>query len=123
MAELEAQPTLFEKALTSPRLVYFLWMLTLATIIITFVLTYFKARSGPSTVALHYNVIIGVDLLGRKRDLYLVPAAAAGVAIINYLIYRYGIPKEDFLGILVALISWLVALVMCTAMIFLFFVN
>jgi hypothetical protein len=39
------------------------------------------------------------------------------------LIYRYGIPKEDFLGILVALISWLVAMVMCAAMIFLFFVN
>lgn len=74
-------------------------------------------------MALHYNVIIGVDLLGRKRDLYLVPAAAAGIAVINYLIYRYGIPKEDFLGILVALISWLVAMVMCAAMIFLFFVN
>lgn len=123
MADLEAKTSFFEKALTSSRLVSFLGIATVFTIIITFILAYLKAGSGLSTVALHYNVIIGVDLLGRPRDLYLIPLSACGVALANYLVYRFAIPKGDFLAILTAMVSWVVALVLCAAVAFLFFVN
>jgi hypothetical protein len=123
MADLEAQRSFFQKVLTSSGLASFLWILTVVTVIITFILTYFKARASLSTVALHYNVIIGVDMLGRSRDLYLIPVAASGVALLNYLVYRFAIPKGDFLGVLTALISWVAALILCAALVFLFFVN
>jgi len=123
MADLEAQSSFFEKVLTSPGLVSFLWASTIATLIITFILAYFKARAGLSTVALHYNVIIGVDLLGRSRDLYLIPLTGCGVTLLNYLVYRFAVPKGDFLGVLTALVSLLAALILCAALVFLFFVN
>lgn len=123
MADLDVEPSFSEKLLTSVSLVSFLWALTIITLIITLILSYFKARSGLSTVALHYNVIIGVDLLGRSRDLYLIPLSGGCVAILNYLVYRFAIPKGDFLGVITALVSWLVALVLCAAIMFLFFVN
>ena len=123
MTDLEAKSPFLEKALTSPALSSFLWALTIVTIIITFILAYFKARAGLSTVALHYNVIIGVDLLGRSRDLYLLPLTGCGITLLNYLVFRFAIPKGDFLGVLTAMVSWLAALILCAALIFLFFVN
>lgn len=123
MADLDVKPSIYEKALTSSGLVSFLWAATIVTIIITFIITYFKAKSGLSTVALHYNVIIGVDMLGKSRELYFIPLSAVGVAVINYLVYRYAIPKGDFLGTLTALSSWLVSLTLCAALLFLFSVN
>jgi hypothetical protein len=123
MADLETQRSFLERQLTNPGLVSFLWALTIFTIIITFILAYFKARSGLSTVALHYNVIIGVDLLGSGRDLYLIPLAGSGITLLNYLIYRFAIPKGDFLGVLTALVSWVAALILSAALVFLFSVN
>ncbi len=123
MADLEAKPSIYQKILASSGLVSFLWAATIVTIIITFIITYFKARSGLSTVALHYNVIIGVDMLGKSWELFFIPLSSTGIGIINYLVYRFAIPKGDFLGTLTALSSWLVALILCTALLFLFSVN
>jgi hypothetical protein len=46
--------------------VLFLWLGTVVTIIITFLAVYLKIKSAPQVVALHYNIIVGVDVLGSR---------------------------------------------------------
>ncbi len=123
MTNSSSHPTIYHKALASSGLVSFLWAATIVTLIISFIVAYFKAQEGLTTVALHYNVIIGVDLLGKSKDLYLIPLSGVGVTLINYLVFRFAIPKGDFMGVLAALVSWLVALTLCAALLFLYFVN
>ncbi len=101
----------------------FLWLGTFALIIITFLLAFYKISSAPSSVALHYNVLVGVDLLGDKTRLYLVPTIAGIIAGINLLIALLLLRGNKFLRIVLAASSLLSAVVALWALLLLFKVN
>lgn len=102
----------------------FLWLASLVVTIITFIVTYYKARNaGGSPLALHYNVIIGVDVLGSSRNLYIVPLAGLIIFAINFVLYRY-VPKDaNLVGFLTAFTTLACCLILLLSMLFLFRVN
>ncbi len=102
---------------------FFLWGGTIIVIIITFILAYYKVRSGPSSVALHYNVIVGVDVLGNKSRLYIIPFTGLIVAIINASVLRLLSLHDKFLEIILAAGSLLANFILLGALLLLFRVN
>ena len=101
----------------------FLWGTTAVLVIITFLIAHYKIKSVSSTVALHYNVIVGVDLLGKSSDFYKIPLAALVIGIINFLVYRFATNRQDFIALLTALVSALASLILFASLLFLSFVN
>ena len=102
----------------------FMWLASLGVTIITFIVTYYKAKTaGQSPVALHYNVIIGVDVLGPGRNLFIVPVAALVIFAINFTLYK-AVPKDaNLIGFLTAFTTLAASLILLVAMLFLLRVN
>lgn len=100
-----------------------LWGGTIVLLIITLILAYYKVSGGPSPVALHYNVIVGVDALGDRNRLYFVPLAGFIIAAINAVVSRLLPLRDGFLQIILASGSLLTNLVLLIAMLLLFRVN
>ena len=110
--------------LSQPRTaLLFLWSATVLVIIITFLAAYLKIRSAPQTLALHYNIIIGVDVLGSRTKLYQVPLTSVVIAFINLLLSRLLRLKQNFLPLLLAAVSLTCALVILAGLLFLYQVN
>lgn len=105
------------------RLILFLNILTGFVIILTFLATYFKIRSSEGTLALHYNVIIGVDSLGNKYGLLQLPGIALGIATVNWLLSRFIQTRDQFLSLLAVFVSFVAALFLFFSVLFLYFVN
>ncbi len=103
--------------------ILFLWVSTLVVIIITFLAAYLKIRSAPQTLALHYNVIVGVDVLGSRTKLYQVPLTSLVIAFVNFALVRLMRAQQPFLPLLLAAISLTCALVVLAGMLFLYQVN
>ncbi len=103
--------------------ILFLWGLTGIFIIIAFLIAHYKIKSAPATVALHYNVIGGVDLLGKKTDYYKIPLAGLVIGGINFAAYRFATNRRDFAAFLCALVSALAGLILLSALLFLSSVN
>jgi hypothetical protein len=101
----------------------FLWIATIVVIIITFLAAYLKIRFAPQTLALHYNVIVGVDVLGSRTKLYQVPLTALVIAFVNFLLVRLLRSQQPFLPLLLAAISLTCALIVLAGMLFLYQVN
>lgn len=68
--------------------VLFLWITALGINSITFLYIFFKIRPENSTFALHYNVLIGVDSLGKATNLYFIPVIAFLILAVNFTIFR-----------------------------------
>lgn len=102
---------------------HFLWGGTVVLVIITLILAYYKVHGGPSPVALHYNVIVGVDILGDRNRLYFIPLAGLIIAVINAVVVRLLPFRDGFLEIVLASGSLLSNLVLLVAMLLLFRVN
>lgn len=100
-----------------------LWAATIVVIIIAFLAVYNKLRSAPELLALHYNVIIGVDVLGSRAKLYQIPSTALVIAVINFFTLKLLRVQQQFLPILLASISLLCAIVALAAVLFLYSVN
>lgn len=100
-----------------------LWSATAIVIIITFLAVYYKVRSSPQTLALHYNVIVGVDVLGSRAKLYQIPLTAAVIAVINIALVRLLRLRQQFLPVMLAAISLTCAVIMLAAVLFLYQVN
>ncbi len=113
----------WQKIRPGTRVILFLWMLTAIFISITFLVARYKVKSAPATVALHYNVIVGVDLLGKKTDFYKIPLAALLIAVINFIIFRFATNRRDFAALLAALVSLIASLILLGALSFLSSVN
>jgi hypothetical protein len=69
--------------------VWFLWALSLIFNIITLLLVYFKVGSSGKILALHYNVVTGVDWYGSSKYLYQIPAGAFFITALNFIFYRF----------------------------------
>jgi len=100
-----------------------LWTATAVIIIITFFAAYLKVRTAPQTLALHYNVIVGVDLLGNRKQLYTVPLTAVAIAAVNVLFLRLSRLRQPFLSVLLAAASCACAIILLAATLFLYNVN
>ena len=68
--------------------IWFLWAVCLIFNIITFLFIYFKIHPGNKILALHYNVLAGVEWYGKGISLYLLPAAALGISLANFTLFR-----------------------------------
>ena len=64
--------TWFEKLKAYFSEIWFLWTLCLVLNIITFLFIFFKIHPGDKTLALHYNVLIGVQWYGKGKNLYFL---------------------------------------------------
>ncbi len=104
------------------RSVLFLYVLAVTVNIVSLLLIRYKIRAGGGTLALHYNVLAGVDLYGRGYRLYTIPAVGLLVVAINAAFVRVT-RTTGFLGWLTATVSVGVALTALAAVLFLARVN
>ena len=100
-----------------------LWLVCLLLNIITFLFIYFKIRPGIKPLALHYNVLIGVEWYGTGRNLYFIPAIGLAIILINFILYRAFKKTPDFLSGLTVLVSLFVQIILLAAVMFLAKVN
>lgn len=101
----------------------FLWFLSLFINIITFLLLYFKIKPGNRQLALHYNVLVGVEWYGEGKNLYLIPAAGFAILVINFILYRALKSNKEFFAPLVIFATACVQIILLCAAVFLISIN
>ena len=99
--------------------VLFLWVGTLVSIILSLLLIHYKIRPGSESLPLHYNVLVGVDLLGPGSSLYRIPAIGVVVVVINFLLSKFVKSPSNLLSYLAAFVSFVVGLVLLFGVLFL----
>jgi hypothetical protein len=103
--------------------VWWLWGSAFSVFIITLLFTLFKINGSPDVVALHYNVIIGVDRLGSKWQLLVLPGVGAFMLVINFVLAWAVRSTGRFVPFLAALASVVGNLLLLLAILFLLRVN
>lgn len=68
--------------------VWFLWALCLIFNIITLLLIIYKIEPSGKTLALHYNVVFGIDWYGEGNNLYQIPIAAFLITLLNFIFFK-----------------------------------
>jgi len=63
--------------------------------LINFGLLFFFVRQLNNLVILHYNVYLGVDLMGDSKQIYLIPLVGFLFAVINLLLAIYFFSKKE----------------------------
>jgi len=99
--------------------IWFLWIICLVLNSITFLFIHFKVRPSGRTVALHYNVLVGVQWYGPGANLYLIPAVGLAICIVNYTLYKALKSNDNFLSYLTVFISVCVQSILLLAVLFL----
>ena len=115
--------TLAEKIRTYLTNIWFLWALCLIFNIITFLIILLKIHPGNRTLALHYNVLIGVEWYGRGKNLYFIPAIGLLLSGANFMLYRSLKNNENFLAMLTVFVSLFAEIILLAAALFLATVN
>lgn len=106
------------------RTILFLWLASVIATIVTFLIIFFKINPNPdSTYALHYTVLVGVDLLGKGTDFYKIPAVGGSITIVNYVLYRALRSPRNILSFFLGLSSLFVTVILLVATLFLLKVN
>jgi hypothetical protein len=95
--------------------VWFLWALSLIFNIITLLLITYQIHPQNKTLALHYNVISGVDWYGNGINLYQIPAAGFLITILNFVFYVSVKKSRTFYAPLAASTSLVVQLILLFA--------
>lgn len=99
------------------------WGIAIVLFIITLIAVYFKMRGAPDSVALRYNVIIGVNEIGNKYELLKIPLTGLLIGGVNYALTRLQKFDQSLLPFLAALVAALVNAFLLIAVLFLFRVN
>ncbi len=99
------------------------WIVALVLFIITLVAVYFKMRGAPDSVALRYNVIVGVNEIGNKYELLKIPLTGLLIGGVNFALTRLQKFDRNLLPFLAALVSVLINVFLFIAVLFLFRVN
>lgn len=99
------------------------WIIALVLFIVTLLAMFFKMRGAPDTIAIRYNVIIGVNQIGSKYELIKIPLTGLIVAAVNFSLVRFQKFDKDFLPFLAAFVSAVVNGFLLIAMLFLFRVS
>lgn len=103
--------------------IWFLWGICLILNIITFLFIYFKIHPGSKTLALHYNVLVGVEWYGAGKNLYFIPVAGLAILLVNFILFKALKGTKNFWDVLCVLVSLGVELVLFASAIFLVKVN
>ncbi len=101
----------------------FLWAASALVTIITFLLIQYKIKPGNQAVALHYNVLVGVDLYGKGVSLYNIPIVGVLLTLVNGFLYKILKERQPFLSFLSPLINLLIQLILLLSVLFLIQVN
>lgn len=99
------------------------WGIAIVLFIITLVAVYFKMRGAPDSVALRYNVIVGVNEIGNKYELLKIPLTGLLIGAVNYSLTRLQKFDRELLPFLAALVSVLINIFLLIAVLFLFRVS
>lgn len=99
------------------------WGIAFVLFIITLAAVYLKMRGAPDSVALRYNVIVGVNEIGNKYELLKIPLTGLLIGGVNYSLARLQKFDRQLLPFLAALTSALINLFLFIAVIFLFRVS
>ena len=99
------------------------WTIAFILFIVTLVAVYFKMRGAPDTVALRYNVIVGVNEIGNKYELLKIPLTGLVIGAVNFALIRLQKFDRTFLPFLAALVTAMVNLFLLIATLFLFQVS
>ena len=91
--------------------------------IITFLFVYYKIHPSGKTLALRYNVVIGVDWYGKSKNLYTLPGIGAGILIINFALSRRLVRAGNFMAKLCAFGTFCVEIILFAAVLFLSHIN
>ena len=113
----------FNKIKVLPYKIWFLWSLSVVFNIIAFFIIFSKIGGGSRTLALHYNVLIGVEWYGKGINLYFLPAVGLIITLVNYALYRNLKPGELFYAPLTAFASLFVSATILAAVFFLATIN
>ena len=103
--------------------IWFLWTVCLIFNIITFLLLYFKIHPGDKTLALRYNVIIGVEWYGKGKNLYFIPGTAAAILFANFILFKKLKGNRTFYSNLCIFASFFVQIILFASTLFLITVN
>ncbi len=103
--------------------VWFLWVVCAVLNIITFLFIFFKIHPGTQNLALHYNVLVGVEWYGKGRNLYFIPGIGLVISAVNYILYRALKDNRFFLAELTAYVSMFIQIILLIATMFLARVN
>lgn len=103
--------------------VLFLWVAAIVINIITFLLLQYKIKPSGQTVALHYNVLVGVDLYGKGTSLYSIPIVGVLLTLVNASMYRGLKNRQPFLSFLAPIVTLFIQLILLLAVLFLIRVN
>ena len=112
-----------EKLRTYLSNIWFLWALCLIFNIITFLFIYFKIHPTNKILALHYNVLVGVEWYGNGKNLYFIPGIGLAITAVNFSLFRACRNYQYFLSFLTAFVSLCVQLILLVAALFLARVN
>jgi hypothetical protein len=103
--------------------VWFLWALCLIFNIITLLLIVYKIHPSGKILALHYNVILGVDWYGPGNNLYQIPAAGFFITLLNFIFFKNFKPTEMFYAGLIPGATLVVQVILLFATVLLIRVN
>jgi hypothetical protein len=103
--------------------VWFLWAMCLIFNIITFLFVFFKIHPGDKTLALHYNILAGVEWYGHGKNLYFLPGVGFALSAVNFVLYRALKDNKNFLSSLTVFASLCIQLILLASALFLAKVN
>jgi hypothetical protein len=103
--------------------VWFLWTLCAIFNIITFLFIFFKIHPGNATLALHYNVLVGVEWYGKGYNLYFIPGVGLAISAVNFTLFKALRDNTKFLSALTVFVSLCAQIILLASALFLAKVN
>lgn len=92
--------------------------------IINWLLAYYVNNNvSQNLVVLHYNVNLGVNLIGNARDIYIIPTLGLAFIVINFILLLNIFRKNKFLIHLLLGFSLLINLFLIAGTIAIYLVN
>lgn len=91
--------------------------------IIHWLTLYIKIKPGQSNILLHYNVVVGPDLIQKSIYAYFIPLLALVILILNFTIARIFYRKEKLSSYFLSLSTVVVQAVFFAATIILIIIN
>ena len=103
--------------------ILFLWVACFALNIITLLFIHYKIQPSNKTLALHYNILYGVDWYGEGKNLYTIPLVGFLITVVNIILFQALKKRQMFLSFLAGFTSIFVQVILLIAVLFLSKVN
>jgi len=103
--------------------IHLLWGIALIFFIVTLVAVYFKINNAPETIALRYNVIVGVNEVGNRYELFKIPLTGLIIIVVNFILARVQKFDKSLLPFLASLVAITVNVLLLVAALSLYRVS